>query len=357
MKNFDSTKLKQSLKSIFTSVFAVLLAVIVGGVLVSFVGVNPVEVFASLFKGAFGSRLSFIGTLNRMAPILLAGLAITVGNSAGMFNIGFTGQFLMGSLLATMVGAYVKLPAIPLCILVLLAGVVGACLWAAVPTYCLLKRNVNFVFSGIMMNYIALYFCSWAIMKFPGYSAMNNATPTIQDAAKLPNIFQSLGGVNLSIVIAIVFVILSHIIMFKTKAGFEMRSVGYNRDAAWSAGISINKRMFQAGMLSAVFAGLSGALEIMGNTFRLTQLYEPAYVATGIAVAMLGKTNPIAICIAAMLFAGMKQGTTMMQMKTGVSAQFVLAVQAILIVFICSESFITYITGKIRQNKKIKAEG
>ena len=136
MKNLDNAKVKQTLRSILTSVFAVILAILVGGILVSLIGGNPVDVFTALFKGAFGSRLSIVGTLNRMAPILLAGLAITVGNSAGMFNIGFTGQFLMGSLLAAWIGNYVSLPAPLLIVVMMLAGMAGACIWAVVPTVC-----------------------------------------------------------------------------------------------------------------------------------------------------------------------------------------------------------------------------
>lgn len=356
MKKIDATRLRAGLTSILTSLIAIVLAMLAGSVLVSLVDASPFDVFAALFKGAFGSRSSFVGTLNRMAPILMAGLALTVGNSASLFNIGFTGQFMLGSLFATWVGVYVNLPSVPLMALMLLAGVVGACLWAAIPTYFQLSRNVNYVFSGIMMNYIALYLCNWLIMRFPDYNAMTNATPSIQNKVKLPTILSSLGGVNFSIVIAILLVIVSYVIMFKARAGFEMRVVGNNRNAALSAGILLNKRMFQAGLLSAVFAGLGGALEVMGSTYRMQQDVQPSYLVMGIAVAMLGKNNPIAILVASLLFAGMQNGTTMMQLKTGVSSQFVMAVQGLLIIFICSENFITYVGKMIKARKQMKTE-
>lgn len=356
MKKTDGTKLREGLNSFLTSLIAIVLAMIAGSILISLVDASPAAVFSALFKGAFGSGKSIVGTLNRMAPILMAGLALTVGNSASLFNIGFTGQFMLGSLFATWVGVYIKLPAVPLIALMLLAGVIGACLWAAIPTWFQLSRNVNFVFSGIMMNYIALYLCNWLIMQFPGYNAMSNATPTIQDSAKLPTILNSLGGVNSSIIIAILLVVVSSVIMFKTKVGFEMRAVGANRNAALSAGISINKRMFQAGLLSAVFAGLGGALEVMGSTYRMQQDVQPTYLVMGIAVSMLGKENPAAILVASLLFAGMQNGSTMMQLKTGVSSQFVMAVQGMLIIFICSENFITYIGKKIKAQKRMKTE-
>lgn len=334
-----------------SSLLALIFAVIVGGLLVSMIGVSPVDVYTQLFKGGLGNGIALVGTVNRMAPILLAGIALTIGNSSGIFNMGFEGQFLCGCLASVTVGYLVPMPAFLHIPLTMLAGILGGMLWSITPITLYLKKDINVVFSSIMLNYVALFLVDFLIMRFPNYEATSNATPRILSTAILPNLISSPVKINASVLVAVLMVVAAHVILFKTRVGYEMRAVGLNRNAAYSAGINIQSKMFLAMMLSAACAGLSGAIEVMGTTYRMMQSYNPNYMGMGIAVAMLGKQNPFAILVAAFLFSAMKNGTPLMQMNTGVSQQFVLALQGLIIIFICSENFIRYIINRINMKR------
>lgn len=356
MKKPDFTALKRTVFNMSTSVIALILSFIVGGFLVTMIGVSPFEVYKQLLMGGVGDSLALVGTLNRMAPILLAGISLTIGNASGIFNMGFDGQFLCGCMAAVTVGLLVPMPAALHIPVAMLAGVAGGMLWSVLPITLLLKRNINVVFSCIMLNYVANYMVDYLIQILPAYESTSNATPKIMETAILPYIISNPVKISVSVLVSILMVVFCSIYMFRTRAGYEMRAVGQNRFAARSAGINVNNRMFSAMLLSAACAGLSGSLEVMGMTYRLTQNYAPGYMGMGIAVAMLGKQNPVAILVAAFLFSAMKNGTTLMQMNTGVSQQFVMALQGLIIIFICSENFIRFLANKLRIKRRAAAD-
>ena len=356
LKNRDTTALRRSMFNMSTSVIALVLAFAVGGVLVMAIGVDPFNVIFSLFSGGLGGNLAIAGTLNRMAPILMAGLAITLGNSCGVFNIGFECQFLCAALAASVVGRLISLPPALHMLTVFSAAVLAAAAWSIAPITLSLKKGVNVVFSAIMLNYVAKFLVDFLIQKIPEYSSVSGATPKIRDSAILPNLISSPMRISTSVVFSVLMVVVTYILLFKTRPGYEMRAVGQNPFAALSAGIQTPRRMFLGMMLSASCAGIAAALEIMGSTYKLSQEYNPGYIGMGIAVAMLGKQNPFAILLASFLFAAMKNGATLMQMNTGVSAQFIMALQGLIIIFVCSENFIRYMINKVKINRQRRAE-
>ena len=353
MKNklFNPVKLRQGLSDTISSLLALVLAFVVSGALVTITGANPLEVFVSLFKGGLGSGMALIGTLNRMAPILLAGLAITAGNSCGVFNMGFDGQFLMGFLFAGFTAYMLPLPAILIIPLTVLSAVIGSMLWAFIPTMLNIKRDINIIFSCIMLNYIGKYLVNFLIQQFPGYVPTSGGSPNIQAAAELPYLVEQPYKLSLSVLISVICLICLYVILFQMRVGYEMRATGLSRSAAYSAGISVQKNAIAGMMLSGVFAGICAALELMGTTGRVIEDYTPGYMGLGIAIAMLGKQNPILILVAAFLFAAMKNGTTLMQMNTGVSSQFVLVIQGLLIIFIGIGPLFRYIMNKLNERR------
>ncbi|MBC5582403.1 ABC transporter permease [Anaerofilum sp. BX8] len=350
-KKLDVVKLRQGLSDTFSSVLALLLAFVVSGLIVMITGANPFAVFGSLFKGGLGSPMALAGTLNRMAPILLAGLAITAGNSCGVFNMGFTSQFLMGFLCAGFVGYMVPLPPALLIPLTMLAAVFGAMLWAFFPIMLNIKRNVNIIFSCIMLNYIAKYLLNYLVQKFPGYVPSTGGSPSIQEAAELPYLITKPYKISLGVLFSLLCLVALYVILFKMRTGYEMRAAGLSRTAAWSSGIAVQKKAVAGMLLSGVFTGICAALEVMGTTGRVLEDYDPGYMGLGIAIAMLGKQNPVMILIAGFLFAAMKNGTTLMQMNTGISAQFVLVIEGLLIIFIGIGPLFRYVMNKLNERR------
>ena len=350
-KKLDVVKLKQGLGDTLSSVLALLLAFVVSGLIVMITGANPLAVFGSLFKGGLGSGMALAGTLNRMAPILLAGLAITAGNSCGVFNMGFSGQFLTGFLAAGFVAYMVPMPSALLIPVTIFAAVAGAMIWAFFPIMLNIKRSVNIIFSCIMLNYIAKYLVNYLIQQFPGYVPTTGGSPKIPDGAMMPYLINSPYKISMSVFFSLVSLVALYILLFKMRAGYEMRAAGLSRTAAYSAGIAVQKKAVAGMMLSAVFTGICAALELMGTTGRVLEDYDPGYMGLGIAIAMLGKQNPFMILLAGFLFAAMKNGTTLMQMNTGISAQFVLVIEGLLIIFIGIGPLFRYVMNKLNERR------
>lgn len=350
----NSAKVKNMGSRFAISAIALVLSILVGTIIVAVLGKDPLAVYGALFEGAFGGPLALTGTLNRMIPIVFAGLAIAVGQKCSVFNIGVEGQILIGSLISVYVGAFLELPAIIHVPLTIIVGALGGMLWALIPALLNLKKNVSVVFSTIMLNYVATYLCTFLIAKMPGYVGTKLASPSIQGSATIGNLFPTPWGINSGILVALAAVVVVYIYVFRTRAGYDLRAVGFNRNAARSAGINIKKNVFMALMVSGLLAGFAGSVEVSGLTHFLVENYAPGYMATGIAVAMLGQGNPFAILLASFLFAGMKNGAPLMQMTTGMSNQFVSIVQGLIIVFICSENFIRWLYVKMKTKKKVR---
>lgn len=345
------SKLKGAGSKFSVSLIALILSILVGAVVVAALGKDPLTVYGSLLMGGFGNPLALTGTINRMIPIIFCGLAIAVGQKCSVFNIGVEGQFLIGSLLSAYLGVTLDLPPILMIPIIILAGGLGGLLWAIIPAVLRHKKNVSVVFSTIMMNYVALYLANFLIGKMPGYESMMAASPKINENAIIPNMFPTPFGINFGILISLAAVVIVYIYIFRTKAGYDMRAVGYNQNAARSAGINVKKNAFLVLLISGMLAGFAGSVEVSGTAFRLQENYNPGYLPTGIAVAMLGQGNPFAIVIASFLFAAMKNGAAMMQTKTGMSAQFVSIVQGLIIIFICSENLILWIYHRMLAKK------
>ena len=341
----NGAKLKNAGSRIAISAIALVLSILVGAIIVAALGKDPITVYSALFEGAFGGALSLTGTFNRMIPIVFAGLAIAVGQKCSVFNIGVDGQILIGSLISVYMGAFLNLPPIIHIPLTMVVGALGGMLWSMVPALLNLKKNVSVVFSTIMMNYVAQYLCNFLIQKMPGYVSNKLATPNIQDSAAISNLFPTPWGINSGILISLLAVVVIYIYVFRTRAGYDLRAAGFN----------LKKNVFMAMMVSGL--GFAGSTEVAGLTHCLVENYAPGYMATGIAVAMLGQGNPFAILLASFLFAGMKNGAPLMQMKTGMSNQFVSIVQGLIIVFICSENFIRWIYIKLKTKKKVRENG
>lgn len=225
-------------------------------------------------------------------------------------------------------------------------------LWSVLPAFLKMRRNVNVVFSCIMLNYVAKFLVVY-LMYIPTTSdRFMGATAKILPSAMIPNILGGAYKINGGILLAVLAVIGCAVFISKTKRGYEMQAVGMNPDAAGSAGINVKFNMFLALLISGGLAGLGGALETCGSTFRMFETYNPGYMPMGIAVAMLAHNDPYAILITAFLFAAMKNGASMMQVSVGVSAQFVSIVQGLIIIFICSENLIHWLLVKAKDRMR-----
>lgn len=297
-------------------------------------GYDVPRALTALFDGAFGSRYALVSaTLVRAVPLLLLGLAFTIGARAGGLNIGMEGQFALGAIAATWLGLAVGgLPA-PLAIAaVLAAGMVAGALWMVVPVLLRLRFGVTEVISTLLLNFVAEAAVSWAVT-----GPMQEAGRTypqsdpIAMSARLPRLLAD-GRVHLGLVLALMLAILMAVFLQRSRAGFALRSAGAGPEAARVTGrVEVGRTVALALLASGAIAGLGGAVEVSGVSYALYQRLSPGYGFTAIAVALLGRLRPAAVIIAAVLFGALEAGAGAMQRDAGVPAVAVLVVEAVVI--------------------------
>ncbi|HVN84993.1 MAG TPA: ABC transporter permease [Candidatus Binatia bacterium] len=316
------------------SIAALAAATAVSAVVIAAAGANPAHAFAALLDGAFGSADSLSETLVKTCPLLLCGLAVALAFQTGMWNIGAEGQLLMGALAAAFAGSRLPLPGALGIPTVMAAAALSGAAWGALAGTLKLRRDVNEVISTIMLNFIALgivsYLVQGPLMEIGGRYPQTDAVLT---GLRLPRLIPSL-RVHAGLPVALVACGLLYAMLYYTVVGYEMRAAGLNPIAARLAGIPVARRMFGAIVLSGALAGLAGAIEVMGITFRLYERFSPGYGFTAIAVGLLGRLTPVGVLLAALFFGALEAGSNAMQRDAGVSAVLVSVIQATVVIFL-----------------------
>ncbi len=295
------------------SLGAVVVALLLGAIVLAFVGADPFRSYAHIARASFGSLGVFSDTLVKATPLLLVSLACIIAFRMGLWNIGAEGQFFMGAWGAS---AVVLLPILPentpACLMIpamLLAGMLAGAIWGAIPGILKAVFKVNEIISTLMLNYIAIAWVNYFIfavwteggfqmsMVFP----KNAWLPRLSDLAAEYPIFRGL-TTHLGLLFGIIAAFIVWFLIFRTKWGYEIRLIGDNPQAARYAGISIAKNTILVMMVSGSLAGLAGMSEISGVVHRLQGAISPGYGFTGIIVAWLAKLNPFAAILVSILF-------------------------------------------------------
>ncbi len=344
------------LRNLIFSVLAVCFALALGAGVLFVSGYDVAEALGALVTGAVGSVNANAETLLSATPLLMAALAVAVGLRGGLFNIGVEGQFLMGGLLASWVGFNATfLPGPLLAVVVLLAGVVGGALWAAISGVLKARFGAHEVITTIMLNYIAFKLVSWLVrgpLHGPGPIPQ---TPYLPEASHLPILIHDT-RLHAGLILALLAAGGVWWFLWKTPWGFAVRTVGLNPDAAEYAGIGMKRTMVGTMALSGALAGLAGGVQIAGVDFRLVQEgFSAGYGYDSIAVSLLGLNHPAGIVLAAWLFAALRSGAGNMQVEAGVSSQIISVLQALVILMVAAEAGIRYYVDQRKLKQKAKA--
>jgi general nucleoside transport system permease protein len=281
-------------------------------------------------------------TLVSTTPYIFGGLAVALGFRAGVFNIGAEGQILIGASSSVFVGSVIHgLPAIIHIPLALLAGMLGGAIWGFIPGWLKAKTGGHEVINTIMMNYIAFYLNDW-LLRGPlrRQGTFHPVSDYIQPSAELPRIFSGLNRFHIGFFIAIVFMILVYILLFKTTWGFNLRMVGANPSAAKYAGINVPTYTTLALTLSGALAGLAGANELLGVNHYLAVAFSSGYGFDSIAIALIGNNHPVGVGLTALLFGALSNGATKMQIDARIPVEIISIIQAIILMFIAAPAMI-----------------
>ena len=323
-----------------------ILAFIVAGLVVLSIGENPFEAMRVLFTGAVRGGYEIGYTLYYATSFIFTGLAVAIAFHAGLFNIGGEGQAGLGGLGVALVALSMDWShwAIVFPIAIIGGALFGAA-WAAIPAYLQARRGSHIVITTIMFNYIAysvLGYLLVRVLKEPG--SMNPESRRFEEGAHLPFMHDALGWfgiemsntpMNLSFFWALVCAVLVWALIWRTRLGYEIRAFGQSEPAARYAGISPFRITMIAMLISGALAGMM-ALNVVLGGYSQKLVNDPIQGAgfVGIAVALMGRSHPVGVVLAAILFGMLYQGGSELQFEMGIPVQMILVIQALVILFV-----------------------
>ncbi len=322
-----------------------IVAFIIAGIIIALIGEDPFLALRLLVFGAFGN-LEFIGfTLYFTTNFIFTGLAVAVGFHCMLFNIGGEGQAYIGGLgvglVALLLGGW---PAPIIILLGILASILFGAAWAVIPAYLQAKRGSHIVITTIMFNFIAAALMTYLLVEVliePGQQAPRGREfdasawlPFMHEAFAWFGVTIDRSSLNLSFLLAIAASFFVWILIWHTRWGYEIRTVGANPNAAVYAGISPARNIILAMVISGALAGMVGVNEIMGVHHRLILDFTGGFGFVGIAVALMGRNHPFGIFLAALLFGALYQGGAELafDMPT-VTRDMVVVIQGLVILF------------------------
>lgn len=313
-----------ALPTVLSSLLAVAVALLIGGVVIALSGDNPIPAYQALLAGAFGGERAFAETLVMATPLILGGLAFAVASRAGLFNIGIEGQMVFGGLAAGLTAAWN--PGLPIFVhlpLALLAAVAAGGLWGFIPGILKAKTGAHEVITTIMLNYLAYRISTVVIGQehFPLVNPALQATQPAADTARLPRLLEGT-RLHAGFLIALVAAVIVWFVLYRTVFGYQIRTVGLSRGASAYAGISWGRTIALAMLVSGVLAGIGGAVEAVGLQGRHYNV--PLGLGfTSIAVGLVGRNQPFGVILSGLLFGALAAGATRMQNTAGISRDIV----------------------------------
>lgn len=360
---------------ITAKLLAILCGFIVAAIVMAISGFNPFECFSALFSGIFSKPKYMANVVIKATPILLTSLSIAFAFKVGLFNIGAEGQYIVGTIAATIVGIICDFPPILQVPVVILSGMIAGAIWGGLVGFLKAKFGINEVITGIMFNWIAFYLCNFVVNtnrfhqpNSTGTYPVNESSYTmilgtwkVSEAGReffknhpfLAEVILKTDA-NFGFLIAIVVAIIVAFVLKKTTKGFELRAVGFNEHAAEFAGIGVRKNIIHAMLIAGMIAGLAGALTITGiQPHRISTLGSfENFGFNGMAVALIAGSNPIGCIFAALLYAGLSYGGGSVQSTIGAPSEIINIMLGTIVFFIALTSIIPIIADKLSKRGK-----
>jgi ABC-type uncharacterized transport system permease subunit len=378
------------------SVLAVVLALVVGAIMIAVTDENvqasagyffarPGDTFAAawdavagayaaLFQGSIYNfrRPDFLTgirplteTLTFATPLIAAGLGVALAFRVGMFNIGGRGQMLVAAAAAGWVGFAVDLPWGVHLLVALLAGLAAGAIWAGIAGVLKARTGAHEVIVTIMLNYVAFYLVMWmlntpGLLQAPGSN--NPTTPGMKDTAVFPDLFGPAYNLHFGFVLSLIAVVVVWWLLERSSLGFRFRAVGENPHAARVAGINVTSMYVYAMLLSGGLIGLAGVDQVLGTvTTGFSSGIDAGIGFDAITVALLGRSTPVGVLVAGILFGAFKAGGFSMQAAEGVPIDIVLVVQSLIVLFIAAPPLVRAIfrlpaPGAERRTRKNRAK-
>ncbi len=356
----------------FFAAVSVAVGVIVGGVVLLVAGFNPILAYGEILAGVFSSPRNVAAAIVRSTPIIITGLSVTFAFRTGLFNIGAEGQFIVGSLVAALLGFAVNLPAILHVPLILASAFVAGAAWGGFAGLLKARFGVHEVISTIMLNWIAFYLSNFMIGLSWVQRPQSEASHKIADTARIDilgawklseqglawraansgSFFAEVlrADVNWGIVIALLLATAVWYILNRTTLGYELRAVGHNRDAAEYSGINVRRCTTLSMAIAGAIAALSGAIQVMGRTQDITKLaIMEGNGFDGIAVSLIGNNTAFGNVFSGLLFGSLVHGGSRLQVRLGAPSEIIAIVIGTIIFFIAIPNLMRVIAALYRR--------
>lgn len=334
---------------------AILLSLVVLAIFLMVIKLNPIEVYASLIKGSFGSTYSIQQTLIKAIPLIIASLGIAIAFKMQFWNIGGEGQIIMGAFAASFFALkFPDMNKILLLLIMFCAGTLGGGLWALIAAVLKGKWRTNETIVTLMLNYVALKFITylqygpWKDKKAMGFPKIPSFSPN----ATIPDVF----GVNVGWIIAIILVIIVYFFMNYTKKGYEISVLGESEKTALYAGINIKKTMYIAIFVSGALCGIAGVIQASAVSRTLSVEVAGGAGFTAIIIAWLSALSAPIIIIVSILFAALLEGASFIQTAFGIPQAAAQLIQAIILFFVLGSEFFTKYKINFESEGKLKEE-
>jgi ABC-type uncharacterized transport system permease subunit len=330
------------------SAVSFVLAIVTATVLIQLAGFSVLEGYQAMLEGIFGSTITIADVFARATPLIFTGLSVAIALRAGLFNVGTEGQLLLGAMAAALVGLIGGIPAwihIPLAFFA--AATVGG-LWGVVPAFLKARFHAHEVITTIMLNYVVTLFTGYlANYTFHPESEMMPATGYIARSAELPRLIQG-SQLTIALFVAVICAVVLGLLLRRSFLGYEIRAVGLNAQAAEAKGISQTRIWVLTMLISGAVAGMGGAGEVLGVHRRFIEGFSPGYGFDGIAVALMGSSDPLGTVPAGIVLGAIRSGALMMDRTTRIPADFVVVIQGLILIFLSVPGLLRIILEKRR---------
>jgi len=331
--------------AVLVPLISLVIAFVISGLVILAIGEDPIAAMKLMITGALGSTYGWGYTLYYSTNFIFTGLAVSVAFQAGLFNIGGEGQASLGGLGVALACLFVPWPHWSLALIgaATMAALFGAA-WAAIPAYLQAKRGSHVVITTIMFNYIAAALMIYVLVTvLRPTGAMDTASARFDDSLKLPRLGDILGLVgipfnnrnpaNISLLIALVACVGVWLLMWRTRLGYQLRAFGKSEKASVYAGINPVRITMYAMLISGGLSGMMAINTVMGEANRLLLNSVEGAGFIGIAVALMGRSHPVGVLLAAILFGFLYQGGAELALWTTIPRELIIVIQALVILF------------------------
>ncbi len=334
---------------IISSIVAVLMGLFVSGLMILLLGKNPISSYSILFKSVVRDKYTIGEIFVKATPLIFSALAFAFAFKASLFNIGVQGQFYIGAVVSVWLS--LSLPywyALPL---IFIATIVGGGLWASFIGFAKAKFNSNEFLISMMSTYVALAIMNYLLRTFlMEAKGEYPQTDSLVKSVWLPVLFKGT-RVHLGFILAVVIAILIWFLLFKTRLGYRVRAVGYNKNVAKISGINPNSICIIVFAISGGLGALAGFTEVNGVQHMLLQGFNPYIGSIGIGIAILANSNPIGIIFASILFGTLQVGGIIMGQRSGIPSSIIDLMIGFVMIFVIISY---YFTNKINIRKEKK---